>query len=274
MEYEPTGYRGSAAHYLRGRPPYSALLAPVLSRELGLDGTGRLLDVGCGPGILAVQLAAEFGDVVGIDPDADMLDEARRHAAASAVTNASWINARAEEIDALDLGPLRAATFGQSFHWTDRESVAESIFDLLVPGGAIVLITHDIDARPAPNGPGDPPIPHDEIRAIIDRYLGPQQRFGRGARPVFSDRYEDALARTRFGRPRVVHAPGREDIVQDIDGVVSNYLSMSFAAPHLFADRLEPFVRDVRALLAARSPTGRFWDWPGDTVMLIASKAA
>ena len=49
------------------------------------------------------------------------------------------------------------------------------------------------------------------------------------------------------------------------DEVVSGYLSMSFAAPDRFGDRLDDFVTDLRALLAERSPTGLFHDWPGDT---------
>jgi hypothetical protein len=28
----------------------------------------------------------------------------------------------------------------------------------------------------------------------------------------------------------------------------------------------------VRALLTERSPTGLFWDWPGDTEILLARK--
>ncbi|MDQ1375419.1 MAG: hypothetical protein QOJ09_2757, partial [Actinomycetota bacterium] len=52
VEYDPTIYLGSASHYLRGRPPYSQELGTVLGRELQLDGTGTLLDVGCGPGVL------------------------------------------------------------------------------------------------------------------------------------------------------------------------------------------------------------------------------
>jgi hypothetical protein len=56
-----------------------------------------------------------------------------------------------------------------------------------------------------------------------------------------ADRWQDALGRTRFGRGRQLFAPGRADIVRDIDGVLSNYHSMSFAAPHLFADRLDLF---------------------------------
>jgi hypothetical protein len=48
---------------------------------------------------------------------------------------------------------------------------------------------------------------------------------------------------------------------------------MSYAAPHLFGGRLAEFVSEMRALLAAYTTTGRFWDWPGDTAILIAHKA-
>jgi hypothetical protein len=47
---------------------------------------------------------------------------------------------------------------------------------------------------------------------------------------------------------------------------------MSYAAPHLFGDRLDDFEADVRALLAERSPTGLFRDWPGDTAILLSSR--
>lgn len=86
-------------------------------------------------------------------------------------------------------------------------------------------------------------------------------------------RYEDALARTRFGHARTVHAPGREDLTRDVDGVISGYLSMSYAAPHLFGDRLDSFVTAMRSLLNTRTTTGRFWDWPSDTAIIIATKS-
>ena len=50
------------------------------------------------------------------------------------------------------------------------------------------------------------------------------------------------------------------------------YLSMSFSAPHLFGDRLDDFAGEVRALLASRSADGIFWDWPGDTEVVLARK--
>ena len=271
--YDPTLYKGSAPYYLRGRPPYSSALAEMLAWECGLDGTGRLLDVGCGPGVLAVQLAPFVNDVVGLDPDTDMLAEADRHARESGVTNVSWAKGLAEQIPDLGLGRFRLVTFGQSFHRTDRERVAEAVYDLLEAGGSIAMVAHTVEGRPEPPGPGYPRIPHDEILSLIDSYLGPRRRSGQGFTAPPTDRWEAALSRTRFGRSREVFAPGRPDIVQDVDGVLANYLSMSYAAPvHFFEDRLADFERDLRHLLTERSDSGLFWDWPGDTAIVIATR--
>jgi SAM-dependent methyltransferase len=272
VPYDPTIYRGSARYYAPGRPPYSRELVSTLTDEVGLDGSGRLLDVGCGPGILTVELASSFDEAIGLDPDADMLREGARRAGEAGVDNIRWVQALAEDIPELELGTFKLVTFGQSFQWTDQVPVAETVYDLLEPGGALALVVNTVEGRPEPEGPGFPPIPHDEIREIIRRYLGSRRRAGQGYRLDTFERYEDALARTRFGKPRVVFAPGRPDVVRDVDGVLAGYLSMSYAAPHLFGDRLDAFTADVRALLTERSPSGLFWDWPGDTEILLAPK--
>jgi ubiquinone/menaquinone biosynthesis C-methylase UbiE len=272
VPYDPTIYQGTAAYYTRGRPPYSRDLVRTLTAELGLNGSGRLLDVGCGPGVLTIELAGAFEEVIGLDPDADMLAEGARRAMEAGIDNVRWVHARAEEIAQLDLGRFRLVTFGQSFHWTEREHVAEVVYDLLEPGGAVALVVHTFVDRPQPPGPGFPPIPHEVIHALIERYLGPRRRAGQGFSSPQPDRYEDALARTRFGVPRRIFCPGRPDLVQDIDGVLANFFSMSFAAPHLFGDRRADFEADVRAELQSCSPSGLFWDWPGDTEILLARK--
>jgi SAM-dependent methyltransferase len=272
VPYDPTIYRGSARYYAPGRPPYSRELVSTLTDEVGLDGTGWLLDVGCGPGILTVELAPSFEDAIGLDPDADMLAEGERRAREAGIDNIRWVQAVAEDIPALDLGRFKLVTFGSSFQWTDQVRVAEEVYDVLEPGGALALVVNTVEGRPEPEGPGYPPIPHDEVREIIRRFLGPRRRAGQGFRSDPPERYEDTLARTRFGAPRVVFAPGRPDVVRDVDSVLAGYLSMSFAAPHLFGDRLGAFEDDVRALLTERSPTGLFWDWPGDTEILLACK--
>jgi len=272
VQYDPTIYLGSAAHYRYGRPAYSPQLEALLADELGLDGTGRLLDAGCGPGMLTVRLAHLFEESVGLDPDVDMLAEGRRAAEEAGVTNVRWVQALAEDLPEVAPGPYRLVTFGQSFHWTDERQVAEIIYDLLEPGGALALIVHTVEGRPQPPGPGPPPIPHNEIKALVQLYLGSTRRAGQSTAPVRAHRFEDVLVRTRFGAPRAVFAPGIPDLVRDSESVLSGYLSTSFSAPHLYGDRLEDFIRDVRALLASRSPDGVFWDWPGDTEVVLALK--
>ena len=271
MSYDPTIYLGSAVHYRTGRPAYSPHLEAVLSQALSLHGGGRLLDVGCGPGILVLRLAGLFEEAIGMDPDPDMLAEGR-DAAPPDATNVRWVQASAEELPDAAPGPYRLVTFGQSFHWTYEERVAEIVYDMLEPGGAIPLVVHTVSGRPVPISPGPPPIPHQEITAIVETFLGSTRRAGQGATPVSTHRFEDVLVRTRFGTPRTVFAPGMPNLLRDIDSVISGYLSLSWSAPHLYGDRLDEFINEVKDLLSARSADGLLWDWPGDTEVVLADK--
>lgn len=273
VSYDPTIYQGAAAHYRHGRPAYSPQLEVVLTEELDLNGSGRLLDAGCGPGILTVRLAHLFEEAVGLDPDAAMLADGRQVAHERGITNIRWAQARAEELPGAAPGPYRVVTFGQSFHWTDEARVAEAVYDMLEPGGALALIVHTVEGRPAPPSPGPPPIPHAEIKALVEKYLGSTKRAGQGVAPVRTRRFEDVLVRTRFGTPRAIFAPGIPDLLRDSESVLSGYFSFSFSAPHLFGDRVEDFASELRELLTSCSPEGIFWDWPGDTEVLLARKS-
>jgi SAM-dependent methyltransferase len=272
VSYDPTIYQGAAAHYRHGRPVYSPQLEAVLTEELGLNGTSRLLDGGCGPGILTVRFAHLFEQAVGLDPDPAMLAEGRRLGEERGITNIRWVQARAEDLPAAAPGPYRVITFGQSFHWTDETRVAEAVYDMLDPGGALALIVHTVEGRPVPPSPGPPPIPHAEIKALVEKYLGSARRAGQGIAPVRTHRFEDVLVRTRFGAPRSIFAPGIPNLLRTSESVLSGYFSMSSSAPHLFGDLVEDFAAEVRELLTLRSPQGIFWDWPGDTEVVLARK--
>ncbi|MGC4042530.1 MAG: class I SAM-dependent methyltransferase [Armatimonas sp.] len=272
MPYDLTLYQGAAPYYLTGRPAYSRDWVATLAAELGLDSTGRFLDVGCGPGVLTVPLAPYFQEAIGIDPDAEMLHEAELLAGRQGVPGIRWIRALAEDIETLNLDPLRLVAFGQSFHWTDRERVAAMVYANLEPGGTLALITHAHSDRPQPEGPGYPLIPHEAIRAIIERYLGTERRAGQGTIPSLPEQHEDILRSAGFQNLRRVYCSGQDSLVQDVNGVLANYFSTSFAAPHLFGERRAQFEADVRAELATHSATGFFWDWPGDTQLLLAKE--
>ena len=68
-------FAGKAWHYARYRPGYPRALDDLV-QEFHLDGTGRLLDFGCGTGQLTLPLAEHVAEAVGMDREPEMLAEA------------------------------------------------------------------------------------------------------------------------------------------------------------------------------------------------------
>jgi SAM-dependent methyltransferase len=97
------------------RPPY----APALYQRLLqlAPGRGRALDLGCGPGKVAVALADHFAEVVALDPSAAML-EVGRAADAGRHHNIAWVNERAETY--VSETGFDLVTAGTSIHWPDH----------------------------------------------------------------------------------------------------------------------------------------------------------
>jgi SAM-dependent methyltransferase len=263
-EWDPSLYAGSAAYYVRGRVSYPQELVDRLADELGLDGTGRLLDVGCGPGSLTLLLAPLFEHSTGLDADPDMLAEGARQAAAAGITNVEWVTSRAEDLSP-HLGPFRVASLAQSFHWMDRARVARLLHAALARDGALVHVhatTHQgVDSDVALPHPRPP---REEIDGLVKRFLGPQRRAGRSTAPPLS-RDEAAVGREEsaiyseagFTGQSRFEVPGAA-VVRSIDDVVASVFSLSSAVPHLFGDRAALFEAELRELLARASPEGRF----------------
>ncbi|MDF6043912.1 class I SAM-dependent methyltransferase [Streptomyces sp. JH14] len=258
-EWDDTLFSGAAPYYERGRLPYAPGLADTLAEALALDGRGRLIDVGCGPGTLALGLAHLFSEIVGVDPDSGMIAEAGRGAAEAGVAGkAHWVRARAEDLTA-GLGEFTVATFGQSFHWMDRELVAATVRDMLRPGGALVHISDEKSQTRAVDGLPCPAVPYEAMAELVRHYLGPVRRAGRGLLPHGTPGGEaEVLARAGFSGPERRVVPGGQPLERTCDDVVAWVFSMSFSAPHLFGTRRDAFEEDLRGLLREASPTERF----------------
>ncbi|MEU7755674.1 class I SAM-dependent methyltransferase [Micromonospora sp. NPDC049171] len=269
-QWDETLYAGSARHYSVGRLPYPPGLAEAIRSALDLDGTGRLLDVGCGPGSLTLLLAPLFETAVGVDADQDMLAEGRRRADGLGVTNVEWRHLRAEALPA-DLGTFRVASFAQSFHWMDRLLVARRVRDMLTPDGAWVHVganTHQgvagDDVLPYPRAPWP------QINDLVASYLGPVRRAGQGLLPAGTASGEGEVMREAgFTGPTRLTVEQGVVVERTVDEITSAVFSLSSSAPHLFADRLAAFEADLRQLLTTAARNDRFAERRSDIEVAI-----
>ncbi len=231
----------------------------ALARELQLDGTQRLLDIGCGPGSLTLLLAPHVATALGIDADPEMIEEAERATRRSGQANVSWRHMRAEELPG-DIGQFELVTFAQSFHWMNRPAVAASVREMLTPDGACAYVhatTHRGDESVDPLAHPRPP--YEEIGELVSEYLGPVRRAGRGSLPEGTSAGEEVILREAgFDGPHRIEVPTGAVVTRTTEEIVAASFSLSSSTPELFGSRRASFQRDLIELLHRTSPAGVF----------------
>jgi SAM-dependent methyltransferase len=137
IPFEKHRFRSAAEHYRKGRPPYATALFERVAARIGLGPMHAVLDLGCGPGQLALGFAPLAGSVTAVDPEPEML----RIAAAEAAE--AGFEIRFIEGSSYDIGPalgrFRLAAIGRAFHWMDRADTLERLDGMIEPGGALAL---------------------------------------------------------------------------------------------------------------------------------------
>jgi amino acid adenylation domain-containing protein len=120
-----------------------------LARPL-LDGTKRVLEIGCGAGLVMFELAREAGHYVGLDPSEATQSRNRDYAEQGGYDNLTLITGFADEVAAMppesfDLIVISSAIqfFPGPFY---TSNIITRSLDLLKPGGSI-LIADVMDAR-------------------------------------------------------------------------------------------------------------------------------
>jgi SAM-dependent methyltransferase len=106
----------------------------------------NVLDVACGPGILACALAEQAGHVTGIDITPAMIGEARMRQDDMALDNLSWQIGDATDLPFEDGRFDRVVTRYSFHHMTDPAATLAEMVRVCRPDGRIVVI----DATPAP----------------------------------------------------------------------------------------------------------------------------
>lgn len=166
-----TRFSAAAEDYHRFRPGYPAqlfdwILAEGAPRAPGPP--GRVLDLACGTGIVARELVRRGLEVVGVDPNPEMLAHAR--ASVSGRSGPRWLRAAAERLPLTD-SSISLAVCGQAFHWFDLERTVAELRRILCPGGWSAAFWSERVAR----GPGR------DYDDLIDRYSSEYARVRRAS---------------------------------------------------------------------------------------------
>jgi len=129
-------FASTVEFYSRYREPYPPKFFRNVAEGIALRGHETLLDIGCGPGLLAIGFAPFVEQCTGIDPEAAML-KAAKDAAAEAGVVLSLIHTRIEEFSAART--FDVITIGRALHWMDRNA-ALSVLERIVSDRGRILI--------------------------------------------------------------------------------------------------------------------------------------
>ncbi|GAA2205890.1 class I SAM-dependent methyltransferase [Nonomuraea monospora] len=246
-------FAGTGAYYARFRPGYPQAFFDDIIHRFALDGTGRLLDLGCGTGQLTVPLARHVAEAIGLDPEPDMLAQART----AGVGNVRWVHAGAENLPP-DLGRFRLVTIGRAFHWMNRTQVLNALTGMVESNGGLVIANDGCMAL------ASTPWQH-AIEDVQRHYLGPHPSSSPQPEP-----HEAVLARSPFNNiTKVTHEFER---TWTPDQIIGYLYSTSLPLHRLLGPRRPAFERDLTNALLALNPEGHFLE-PVKLQVLIARPA-
>jgi len=245
--YDPHRFRTTVPFYERYRLGYPEGLIVRVETETGLSAGDAVLDLGCGPGTLSIPFARLGMEVLGVDPEPNMLE------AAAAAAEEAGVAIELKRGSSFDLppgiGPFKLAIMGRSFHWTDRTATLAALDALIVPGGAVALF--------------DDEHPRTRENAWRRKLEEVGRRYGRAEEPHIREResgtyrtHESYLLESTFkDLVRITVVVRRARTADDIVGLA---YSLSTSAPHKLGERRAAFEADLRAALVELSPDGRF----------------
>ena len=227
-------FASTVAYYERSRPPYGPLFFEAIARRLGFCGTERLLDLGTGPGILALGFAPWVAELVGVDPEPAML-AAARDAAERAGVALRLIEGRAEDLPD-GVGPFDVVTIGRALHWMEP-TPTRAVLDRLVAPRGVVLICRSSAVSDGRN-------------SWLEPYDLARGRWGEAGSPARHALDRSAFfAGTRFRSRETVAVEFEQEIA--LTALVDRVLSMSTSSP----DRIGADVGALRdAIGAALTP--------------------
>jgi SAM-dependent methyltransferase len=245
IPFEKHRFRSAAEHYRKGRPAYALGLFDRVAARSGRTRAHAVLDLGCGPGQLALGFARFAGSVTAVDPEPEML-----RIAASDAAEAGF-EIRFIEGSSYDIGPalgsFRLTAIGRAFHWMDRADTLQRLDGMIEADGALALF-----------GDRHPELHENAWRAIynavLDKYSAEDtaRRQRKGAEWV---EHESVLLASPFSLlERIGVIESRRTPVANIE---DRLLSLSSVSRDKIGDRADEMIAELREKLARFTLNGQ-----------------
>lgn len=231
-------FASTTQFYSRYREPYSPRFFAKLAKELRLRGAERLLDVGCGPALLALGFAPYAGSCTGIDPEPGMIAEAAKAASEAGVT-LSLIHGQIEQFSATH--GFDIVTIGRALHWLDRERALAVLERIVVPGGRVLIC----GARSEGNDKTPWVKAYDDVRR---KWVDESER--RRNRPDSKTWFTG----TGFAEAGVIEVAENRTVT--VPELIGRALSRSVTSPEKLGERREAFEADIEEVLTPFAKNG------------------
>jgi ubiquinone/menaquinone biosynthesis C-methylase UbiE len=257
-------FSGTAWYYSRYRPGYPDELFRLLVEKYALDGFSRVLDLGCGTGQITVQIAKHVSEVIAVDPNEEMLNEAKKQFAAQSIKNVRCILGESGNLPQMadEIGKINLTFIARAFHWMDGEQTLKDLYRITQPGGGVSVID---DSRPSDNQK----LPWKKvIDQKVKHWLGEERKAGtEGTFSPPAKRFEAILKESAFQNLEIV----RFDLTRSwtIDRIVGCLYSTSSSSPLVLGNKKEAFEADLRAQLRELEPAGEFQEPITVEIMMV-----
>ena len=228
-------YAGAAEYYARYRPRASDGLLDQLREVLGWTTRSRVLDLGSGPGHLALRLAPLVGEVVGVDPEPDMLAVGARLADGAGIGNVRLVLGSSDDLLSLGLGEFQSVTMSASFHWMlDKDRVMADLATMTdLKHGAVAFVTTGDIAAPSAEFTAAARV----VQQLLDKHLADEPE---GPHPrARHDAFEDILTRSSFADLREIELTYEAETALTADALLGFYYSISHVLSRLGSRRAE-----------------------------------
>ena len=140
-------WTGKASSYNRARPTPPPALLDLLTQLIGTLHPALVVDVGSGTGLSTAIWGERAQRVIGIEPNADMRNEATHNVEDSPyAAQIEYREGLAHQTDLPD-GCADIVTAAQAFHWMEPTATLAEIARILRPGG--LFAAYDYDSPPA-----------------------------------------------------------------------------------------------------------------------------